>query len=201
MRKIDLTGRVVGMLRVLSEAGRVFRNGKSLLAWRCECACGKQVDVLGVYLARGTSRSCGCQKKKRGPYKVPRHRLATETAAINSIQSQYICRARRLGQDYTLTREQFIQLISVPCHYCGEENSAKWVRRGRTFAYTGIDRVDSSLGYAMGNVVPCCTYCNRAKSNQTTAEFLERTRKVYEKHILVQDGKEALREEARRLGL
>jgi hypothetical protein len=51
----------------------------------------------------------------------------------------------------------------------------------------------------MGNVVPCCTYCNRAKSNQTLASFLARVEQIYKKHV--QDGKEALREEARRMGL
>lgn len=35
----------------------------------------------------------------------------------------------------------------------------------------GLDRVDSSGAYVVGNVVACCTHCNRAKSDRTEVEF------------------------------
>ncbi len=201
MRSLDLTGLRFGTLTVNGNkiSRRALSDGRSEILWECICVCGVKREVKTEHLRSGNTTSCGSCSKRGN--KRSKSRLPTETAAINSIQSQYICRARRLGQEYTLTREQFVRLISVPCYYCGDSNTANWTRRGRAFRYTGIDRVDSSRGYITGNVVPCCTYCNRGKSNQPLSGFLDRVRRIYERHILVQDGKEALRDECKRLGL
>jgi len=51
-----------------------------------------------------------------------------------------------------------------------------YARRGiknSEFWYNGLDRVDSSKHYTLDNVVPCCTVCNRAKSNLTVADFYD----------------------------
>lgn len=48
-----------------------------------------------------------------------------------------------------------------------------------TIRYSGLDRIDSSLGYTYGNVVPCCGECNGMKSNHSLDQFfvlLERIR-------------------------
>jgi hypothetical protein len=37
--------------------------------------------------------------------------------------------------------------------------------------YSGIDRINPSLGYVVGNVVPCCARCNVAKNNMSVEEF------------------------------
>lgn len=45
--------------------------------------------------------------------------------------------------------------------------------------WSGLDRVDSALGYVYGNVVPCCGGCNGMKSNHSLDQFfvlLERIR-------------------------
>jgi hypothetical protein len=34
-----------------------------------------------------------------------------------------------------------------------------------------VDRLDSSCGYTLDNVVTCCTICNVAKSAMTVEEF------------------------------
>ena len=39
-------------------------------------------------------------------------------------------------------------------------------------AYSGIDRIDSSVGYEPNNVVSCCKICNYAKSNLTKDDFI-----------------------------
>lgn len=48
--------------------------------------------------------------------------------------------------------------------------------------YNGIDRVDSSLGYTVDNVVPCCKLCNQAKNNLSKQEFVDWVKRVYD-HI------------------
>lgn len=48
--------------------------------------------------------------------------------------------------------------------------------RSNTFSarinlYNGIDRKNSSEGYTLGNSLPCCRVCNRAKSDMDYEEF------------------------------
>lgn len=56
---IDLTGQTFGWLTVLRQDG-VLKKKK---AWRCLCACGAEATVIGLYLLRGETRSCGCLQK------------------------------------------------------------------------------------------------------------------------------------------
>ena len=80
-----------------------------------------------------------------------------------------------------LTREQFLEEITKPCFYCNATRTSyfnatnDWEER---FEYTGLDRVDSSLGYEMSNVVPCCKVCNMAKSNMTVEQFIDWAGKI-----------------------
>ena len=45
--------------------------------------------------------------------------------------------------------------------------------------YNGLDRVDSSKGYVMSNVQPCCTRCNYAKHTGTVDEFFGWVARVF----------------------
>ena len=47
----------------------------------------------------------------------------------------------------------------------------------------GLDRVDSSKGYTIDNVVPCCAICNTAKNKMTQKEFKEWIKTVYENYV------------------
>ena len=49
----------------------------------------------------------------------------------------------------------------------------KAFKYSNTYTYSGIDRVDSNIGYEINNVVSCCNICNRAKSNMKLDEFNE----------------------------
>lgn len=63
--------------------------------------------------------------------------------------------AKQRGQPWGLTREDYIALLADPCAYCGHPIG---VREG-----IGLDRIECSVGYEKGNVVPCCFVCNTAK--------------------------------------
>lgn len=59
MRKVDLTGRKIGRLTVLSEAAR--RGGR--VAWVCLCDCGAETVAITCNLTRWHTLSCGCLHK------------------------------------------------------------------------------------------------------------------------------------------
>lgn len=71
----------------------------------------------------------------------------------------YLCRAKSFSRSIrrlrcTLTFEQFVELRSGPCFYCG----GQLPRVG-----CGLDRIEPSRAYDFDNVVPACTRCNHAR--------------------------------------
>jgi hypothetical protein len=68
-------------------------------------------------------------------------------------------KARRRGLSFDISPEQYTVLIALPCYYCFGPLS----RAGGS-----LDRLDNSLGYALGNVVPCCGRCNAIRSDKAT---------------------------------
>ena len=81
--------------------------------------------------------------------------------------NSYKKNARARGLNFNITFEQFMWYWQKPCRYCGE-----------LIDTIGIDRIDSKIGYEIGNIGPCCCWCNRMKMDHGDAEFLEKCKKV-----------------------
>jgi hypothetical protein len=99
---------------------------------------------------------------------------------LNTLYCNYRRNAKRSGREFLLTKEEFRDLTSQHCKYCGVEPTAKsvapgvWSEASRergAYIYNGVDRVDSRLGYTPENSVPCCYQCNRAKSDMSASAF------------------------------
>jgi len=71
--------------------------------------------------------------------------------------------------DGDINLELFYTLSQMPCFYCCNLFSNKY----KNYTYNGLDRIDSSNLHLKNNVVPCCKFCNFAKSNLTIQEFNE----------------------------
>jgi hypothetical protein len=56
---IDMTGRKIGRLTVLSYSGSKFRGRSAKASWHCRCDCGRRLVVVGAKLREG-QESCGC---------------------------------------------------------------------------------------------------------------------------------------------
>lgn len=67
--------------------------------------------------------------------------------------------ARRRGQAFTIDIEHYKNLIAAGCAYCG----APVDRYGG-----GLDRLNTTLGYEPGNVVPACGVCNYVRRGYFT---------------------------------
>lgn len=61
-KRIEMTGKRFGRLKVLSETGSDKWN---TVCWLCLCACGQKVIVTGTHLRSGNTKSCGCLQKER----------------------------------------------------------------------------------------------------------------------------------------
>ena len=161
------------------EAGLQKKDGKKLMpACRVRCACGKEGIRLRRRLRNGRSQSCGCFK--RG-IKVEDTHWRKLLASL-----KHNAKNRNLSCDFTLERLKAI--AKLDCAYCCSppRNRARIAvttydaqgvnigrLQGEPIEYSGIDRVDSGRGYERGNVVPCCIFCNRAKSDYPLNVFIE----------------------------
>jgi hypothetical protein len=69
-----------------------------------------------------------------------------------------------------MTTDEVRETIERPCTYCGtmEENR-------------GLDRIDNNLPHIKGNVIPACTSCNRARSNNFSVEEMKLIGEVIKK--------------------
>lgn len=152
--------------------------------FECKCDCGNTVTVRGSSLLTSHAKSCGCQKIESARIKrVPRGR-----SSLKSCFTVYKGSAKIRHLDFSLSIEQFQEITSQKCFYCGAEPSNSHIRtRGNgSYVYNGIDRVDNKQGYINGNVVPCCKCCNYMKQSMGVDEFINHIKRIY-KHLKLVD--------------
>jgi hypothetical protein len=147
--------------------------------WKCQCDCGK-TNIVSLYaLRQGGTKSCGCLSKELS---IARSSLSPGEASCNIVIAKYKLYAKKRDLIFVLTKDQCLKLFSGNCHYCGKapSNKATYRAGATSFTYSGIDRIDSSRGYEIDNVVSCCHLCNSAKTNTPQSEFATWVRQVNE---------------------
>jgi len=86
--------------------------------------------------------------------------------------SSYKSQAASRDIPFELTMEQFMTFWQKPCFYYS----------GHKIATIGLDRIDSSKGYTLDNVVPCCARCNRAKLDDEREAFFLLCNEIASEH-------------------
>jgi len=134
--------------------------------------------ILWKQIQQNHTGSCGCWlAETRATYggRAGKNALAVGESAFNQLFFNYKKSARERGYIFELSKDEFQELTSQPCHYCGAEPELKYhAAKGTNGHYygNGVDRIDNSLGYVTGNVRPCCKQCNIAKGVLSEQEFL-----------------------------
>ena len=85
-----------------------------------------------------------------------------------------VSQAKAQGWELCMTFDQWLGLVKNPCYYCGGYILGK--------SGYGVDRVSTSKGYLLDNIVPCCGFCNKMKLNHTESEFIEQCKKIVAVH-------------------
>lgn len=75
--------------------------------------------------------------------------------------------ATKSGLEFQLTLEDFKTFWQKPCFYCGS-----------SIETIGLDRVDSSKGYLLTNIVACCKRCNWMKNTLGQQEFIQHCMRI-----------------------
>lgn len=76
----------------------------------------------------------------------------------------YKHRASVKGRTFEISFQNFREIISLPCHYCGKKQKE----------FIGIDRKDNELGYTLKNCLPCCSLCNSKKGAMGYEDFINK---------------------------
>lgn len=188
----NIIGNKYGRLTVIKMLDEKGNRGQ--LKYLCKCDCGKSHIVTGESLRSGKSKSCGCLKKDFIEKNKFKRNMDRENAMLK-IQYSHIKR-RNISKGFIdiLSFDDFCRLSRMKCYYCDAEYSrviedryCEMKEKGKIsdtiLKINGLDRVDSSKGYAIDNVVPCCVTCNTAKNKMTQKEFKEWIKAVYENYV------------------
>lgn len=125
---------------------------------------------VGMIL-KGRGAGCHCSRRSTG----------TESEYKWRYQS-YIQAAKKRELSWNIDYNQFLDITKQNCYYCGTKpemrpsHSKRWDFK---FPMSGIDRIDSSGGYEVSNVVACCSFCNQAKWDHDVQDFLLWIKRVY----------------------
>ncbi len=168
----------VNKLTILGVVGYITRpdGGSVTPAAHVKCECGNESIKVFYQVRSGYIPSCGCINTL---YKEPGE------AARYDLMGRYRHSAKKRNFPFTLSFNEFKNIISQDCHYCGIEPLQSRLVKGCNgqFLYNGIDRVNSEKGYEIDNCVPCCFTCNRAKSKMPYERFIQYTQRFLSKHI------------------
>ena len=90
--------------------------------------------------------------------------------------------AKKRNIEFAIDRTRFEAIVTSECAYCGIHPREREIKNGHGGTFTvkasGIDRIDSSIGYVEGNVVPCCWTCNTMKASLSPTEFREHIKRL-----------------------
>lgn len=181
----DIAGQKYGKLTVIKRSDLRSGKHKQYILWECKCECGNTHYTESYKLKRGRKKSCGCLEGIGRPINFKEDRALVLWGRLYS--STIKKRAKKAGYKTDITLEYFIEISKKPCFYCGDKEvqSIKDNANGKPItdtkiSFNGIDRVDSSTGYFISNVVSCCKHCNTAKNTLSQEDFKKQIRKIYE---------------------
>ena len=154
-------GELIGNLVVLA----VFASSEGTkINTKCQnCGHTKEqfLEVVRGAIAKGRPNVCSncCWQRKTRPDTLGRYLSAMW---------------KRKAPAFSMRQFEFIG--KLPCFYCGvePENIFRTRRRCATnveIPYQGMDEVVYGLGHIIGNVLPCCIICNKAKNNKPLDVF------------------------------
>lgn len=169
----DLTGKKFGKWTVLGKIvlKKGWRNGQNYIGWHCICECENHGYIVHNYLVRGTSKQCvNCARKM-----VAKGNRKNEfDVEVRTLMAGYRHNAKKRGLQFSLTEDEFAQIIIRNCTYCNRKGKIGRKLRRRElskFFFNGIDRIDNNYGYFPLNCVPCCFKCNEMKRAMTAQEW------------------------------
>lgn len=96
------------------------------------------------------------EKRKPGADKIKK--VYGNLSLLERRYNLAITECRSKGKKFNLSFEDFCSAIDSECIYCDGYF-------GKTVFGIGLDRLDNTKGYEVGNIVSCCYNCNRVRGH------------------------------------
>lgn len=120
--------------------------------------CGRELAISKFTKNKVNKDGYRCECKEcRNKYNEYLYNNSLESRARKYISS-YKFKDKTKNQDFDLDIEFMINIFNSKCVYCQSEERI------------GCDRIDNNIGHIKSNCVPCCPYCNVARSDNFTHE-------------------------------
>lgn len=146
--------------RTIDLSKRVYNSNGDLIQKLCPC-CQEFVDI-----------SLFSKNKRRADlYNEYCNNCLKYDAKKRYDHYKHNAKIRKLCFDLSI--DEFKDITSKPCIYCGEFSVYF-----NNIGINGIDRTNSSIGYTLKNVVPCCEMCNRMKLDYDVNQWMDRIIKI-----------------------
>jgi hypothetical protein len=145
----------------------VLRWDKSNKNWICQCQCGNIVNSRANLLTTNKHKSCkNCMEYNH-------FILPNNLGSKRHFYRQYIRGAKSRKHEFSLSFDEFMNIVNKNCFYCGDLPSTKChAMNGKSsMLFNGIDRINNSIGYIKENCVSCCSICNRAKRDMLLEDW------------------------------
>ena len=160
-------------------------SGKNYWMYRCKCNCGNIFEVRQHEVdKRFGCKSCTA-KTATAKRSKDEHNGIEQAGIKRRKYKEYQVGAVKRNLSFNLTFDQFLDITSKKCVYCGEEphiypGDIQYMQSYfEPWKRNGIDRIDSSKGYSLDNCVSCCEKCNYAKHEMSLDEFKQWIIKIH----------------------
>lgn len=194
-------GTRVGNVIIVEYLDKIRKGSRFWYYYKYLCDCGRTGTSTRHTLIQSTKRNkycCNqCRKDKLAVWakKTCTRYLDPVEGKCATLFSNYRSKCKIKGWNFNLTFNEFKILVQSNCHYCDLAPNKYRLDRAKSRAgisriyFNGIDRLDSSKGYELINVVPCCEDCNKAKRNLSYTQFLDLVKRIYDFKNLALVGK------------
>ena len=174
----DFIGYKVGSLTVIKflEEKRLESGKRYDHYYLCRCTCGRYGPFIRRVLKSKpvvTSNTICCTECRKERLKGNRVAIKYDNDLdrhIGIVYSNYKSKCNKKKWKFDLSFNEFKDLVLKECWYCGlKPNNHRKLKIGpKSYSrenLSGIDRIDSTIGYIVNNCRPCCEGCNLAKRN------------------------------------
>lgn len=158
----DMVGRRSGLL-VIEKFFKIDKWQKRM--WVCRCDCGQTTIVYDSHFKMGDRISCGCLNN--GPWKgygeIPKKYFSSLKKGAESRNFIFDVSMEYLWELYILQNGK--------CALSGVDIIFSRLKE-KVLGTASLDRIDSRIGYIIGNVQWVHKYCNKMKQNIHQKDFI-----------------------------
>lgn len=198
----NIIGETYNQLTIIEDLGIERKRSNSLRMIKCRCSCGNTTTTNYRDIKKGHTKSCGCYRKSdevleklslhgKEMYKLGNLNIGFFREDEETKFRYYIKQIKRRQKNSKLTISDLRQQWEIQKGCCAYTNIPLILATHSDYDYprfmqASVDRIDSNLGYEVGNiqfVSITCNYAKNAMSHDETKAFIDIVKFGYENLI------------------